>query len=142
MREGGATSYTSSSEGRIRVDANNALGIGTNPTATTNVLTDVPLPTNQPFLKIVSINGVNVPASPKFDYASPDVLINSTTPVPIVIQASNIPVNTPVTLFLTTDTGADITTTVNLTGAVASSTATTNVTLPLGTARLIARAVW
>jgi hypothetical protein len=139
---GGAMNLSAGSEGRIRLDANNNVGISTSPPGTTNQLVDAPLPPNQPFLKILSINGVNVPTNPKFDYASPDVLINSTTPVPVAIEANNIPVNTPVTLFFTTDTGADIVATVNLTGTVATSNATVNVTLPLGTARLIARAVW
>jgi hypothetical protein len=130
------------SEGRIRVDSNAPVNVAAEPLATVNSLVDVPLPPNPPFLRVVSINNVPVPASPRFDYASPDVLINSTSPVPVVIQGQNIPINTPVTLFFTTDTGADITTAANLTGTVANSTATVNVTLPLGTARLIARAIW
>lgn len=131
-----------SSEGRVRIDANSVVSVVASPLATSNALVDAPAPANQPFLRITSVNGVVVPASPRFDYASPDVLINSTNPVPLVLAASNIPVNTPVTVFITTDTGADITTTVNLAGTLASSTATANITLPLGTARLLARAVW
>lgn len=138
----GVINSSSGSEGRIRFDAINNVGISATPPATTNLLVDVALPPSQPYLRIISINGVNVPSNPKFDYASPDVLINSTSSVPVELVANNIPVNTPVTVFLTTDTGADITTTVNLTGSVAESTATANVTLPLGTARLIARAIW
>jgi hypothetical protein len=103
---------------------------------------DAPLPPSQPFLKVVSINGIPVPDFPKFDYASPDVAMDVVTPVPVVVQGNNIPVGTPVTLFLTTETGLDITTTITLAGTLANSTATTNVTLPLGTAYLIARAVW
>ncbi len=141
-RGGGQNATAGGSEGRIRLDAVNLSGVGANPAATTNLLTDAPLPPAQPFLRITSINGVNVPVSPKFDYASPDVLINSTAPVPVVLAAANIPVNTPVTIYFTTETGADITTTVNLTGTLANSTATVNVTLPLGTVRLVARAVW
>lgn len=138
----GSMNDSAASEGRIRIDATNLVAVNSSPPATSNALVDAPLPPSQPYLRILSINGVVVPASPVFDYASPDVLINSTTPVPVAIQANNIPVNTPVTLFFTTDTGADITATVNLAGTVATSTATVNVTLPLGTARLIARAVW
>jgi len=138
---GGSQYETVGSEGRIRIDTN-AGNITASPLATTNLLTDAPLPPNPPFLKVVSIDGVPVPASPKFDYASPDVLMNKTTPVPIVLEANNIPVGTPITVFLTTDTGTDITASVTLAGTLATSTATVTVTLPLGTARLFARAVW
>jgi hypothetical protein len=139
---GGRQSASNGGDGRTRIDALSVSGIGAVPPATTNLLTDAPLPPAQPFLRITRINGVNVPVSPRFDYASPDVLINTTSPVPVVLAAANIPVNTPVTVLFTTETGADITATVNLTGTAASSTATVNVTLPLGTARLVARAIW
>ncbi len=141
-RGGSMPEFGRAAEGRIRIDSRTINGIASVPVATSNALVDAPAPPNQPFLRLVTINGVAVPATPQFDYATPDVLINSTSPVPIVLQANNIPVNTPVTLFLTTDTGTDITTTVNLTGTLAVSNATTNVTLPLGTARVIARAIW
>jgi hypothetical protein len=138
--QGGGTSGRAS-EGRIRVDLNSG-GVVANPSAVTSALVDAPLPPSQPFLKVVSINGIPVPDFPKFDYASPDVAMDVVTPVPVVVQGNNIPVGTPVTLFLTTETGLDITTTITLAGTLANSTATTNVTLPLGTAYLIARAVW
>lgn len=133
--------YGSSSEGRTRVDTNTG-GLGANPTALQSLLVDVPLPPPPPFLRIVSINGVVVPDQPRFDYATPDVVFNSASPVPIVLQGINIPVNTPVTVLFTTDTGTDVSATVNLTGTVANSSATVNVTLPQGTARVFARAIW
>ncbi len=139
---GGAQNDTGGSEGRIRLDANQFGSVGSVPLGSYNALVDAPLPPNPPVLRVVSINGVAVPTSPKFDYASPDVVINSTSPVPVVLAGQNIPVGTTITVFLTTDTGADITTAATLSGTPANSTATVNVTLPLGTARLIARAIW
>ena len=94
-RGGNMPNFGRAAEGRIRIDSRTINGIGSVPVATSNALVDAPAPPNQPFLRLVTINGVAVPATPQFDYATPDVLINSTNPVPIVLQANNIPVNTP-----------------------------------------------
>ena len=133
---------TTSSSGRIRVDSSSSFGIGTDPAASTGPLVPIQVPTAQPVLRITSINGVNVPVNPSAGYTVPDLTTNSNGPVPVVFSAANIPVNTPVTIYLSPDNGADITATVNLSGSAASSTATVNVTLPQGVSRLLARAIW
>lgn len=131
------------SPGRIRFDATNIVGVSTsgqNPT--TGPLQNVPLPTPTN-LRIISVNGVAAPAFPQGGFLVPDLSLNTTATVPIVVQATNIPVNSPITIQLTTEEGADILTTpVNLTGSLSSSTATINVDLPPGVTRLFARATW
>ncbi|MFN7938831.1 MAG: hypothetical protein U0R19_36215 [Bryobacteraceae bacterium] len=130
--------------GRIRIDATTLASISTNPVpALTGPLTDVPLPTNPASIRVSSIAGQNVPNNPAFGYSTPDLTMNNPGAVPIVLAASNIPVNTPVTIYISTDIDTtDVVTTINLTGSVASSSATTNVTLPTGVSRIYVRAVW
>lgn len=135
--------FGTASPGRVRLDANSVIGVGTSGTnPLTGALVDIPLVAPS-VIKVVSINGVTVPANPGYQYSTPDVTTNASGAVPVVIQATNIPVSTPVTVFLTSETGADVaTSSVNLTGTTASSTATINVTLPQGVSRLLARALW
>lgn len=136
------TAFTGS-PGRIRFDATNIVGVSTfGPNPTIGPLQNVPLPTTTN-LRIISVNGVAAPAFPQGGFLVPDLSLNTTATVPIVVQATNIPVNSPITIQLTTEEGADILTTpVNLTGSLSSSTATINVALPPGVTRLFARATW
>lgn len=135
--------FGSASHGRVRLDGVvNGVSVQ-HITPLTGPLVDVPLPSAPARIRITSVNGVNAPVNPQGGYTLPDLTINSTNAVPVVVNASNIPVNTPVTLFLSTETGQDLTASqVNLTGTVTSSTATVNVVIPQGVTRLIARAVW
>jgi hypothetical protein len=66
----------------------------------------------------------------------PDVTINASAPVGVVIAALNIPTSTAVTLYLTSENGPDSVATCGaLSGSTASSTAMcTNVNFPSGVA--------
>lgn len=143
-RGGFQADFGSASAGRVRFDANNIVNVTASPvTALPGPLVDVPLPSAPARIRITSINNVLAPANPGGGYTVPDVTINSPNAVPVVVAASNIPINTPVTLFVSSEAGQDVASSqVNLNGTLASSTATINVTLPQGVSRLLVRAVW
>jgi len=68
----------------------------------------------------------------------PDVTINNTGNIPIVITTQNIP-NTTINLHVTTEPGtADSITPVTL----VNGTGTANITLPQGVSRFVVRATW
>ena len=103
-----------------------------------------PLPSGTPSVQVTSVNGVNAPAHPAADPMVPDVTINSGTPVSVAISAQNIPLNTTVTLYLTSENGPDSKITCGtLSGTIASSTATcTGVNFPSGVTITNILAVW
>jgi hypothetical protein len=135
----------SASPGRIRIDTNslqqtvNNTGSATiNPAPLVGPLVNVPLPTNLPSVTVVSINGTPVPANPTAAYTVPDVTINNTGNIPVVISTQNIP-NTTINLHVTTEPGtADSITPVTL----VNGTGTANITLPQGVSRFVVRATW
>ena len=148
LTEGGAFNIgnafiTSASAGRIRIDATNIGGTGTLlPQAATGPLVNVPLPVN-PTVQLATIDGVPVTASPTGSYLVPDVTINKTTAVPLVLTSQNIPSGTALTVFVSTDTaGSDLTFPATLSGTIDAGTATVNVTLPIGVHRIYVRATW
>lgn len=146
--DGGATNIGnffvgSASSGRVRIDATALSGTGSIvPPAATGPLVNVPLPIN-PVLQVASIDGVAVPASPAGSYLVPDVTINKTTPVPVVISSQNVPPGTPISLYVSTDAaGTDILVPATLGGTLESGTVSVNVTIPTGVQRIYLRATW
>ena len=131
--------------GRIRVETANYTGnIGFVGPYTITATPNLYLPTlSGGTIKAISVNGVSLPASPTGSFVTPDVSINTSNSVPIVIQASNIPVGTAVTLQITSDQGSDmIVTCPALSGTLASSTTTASVVFPAGFSRGIITASW
>jgi len=118
--------------GRIRIEANSLLGTAlSTPTFT---YLDAPVyvfPPNTPVLKIASIGGTAVSVSPTGKYSTPDIVLPTsvTNPVEIGIEASNIPVNTTITVTVVSQLGSSSSATATLSGTIAASTATANVTL-------------
>jgi hypothetical protein len=101
------------------------------------------LPSANPSVLVASIGGVPVNTSPTGSFTVPDVTVNSSSPLPVQIQAQNIPLGTTVTLFIFSENGPDQTlTSTGLAGTVANSTATASVTLPPGFSRGFAKATW
>jgi hypothetical protein len=102
------------------------------------------LPTVQPGrLHVTSIGGVTVPASPTGSFSVPDTVINTGSPVSVVVQASQIPPGTTVTLqFVSENTGSFTATTSALAGSLTSSNASASVTFPPGFTRGYATASW
>lgn len=87
--------------------------------------------TSIPTLRITSIGGLDVPASPSGKYGFPDVTLPSTTtnPVTVNISATNIPVGTTVTVISVPEFGPSTSASAALTGTTASSTASVSITL-------------
>jgi hypothetical protein len=92
-------------------------------------VTSTPAPT----LTVVTVNGVPVAQPPTGTYQTPDVTINSTGPVMIQVQATQVPVGTVVNLQFFSQNGPDLNvSTTPLQGTLAQSTATATATFPAG----------
>ena len=143
---GGAAGTTAPSDGRIRFEATNVLGF----TGTTNPVPSVanapgpvspagnPALANVPTLAVASVGGVAPPATPGASYFSPDVALapGTTNPIPVVLNATNTPVGSPTAITLKLLSQGSTTSTViptaDHTGTFASSSASANVTFPVG----------
>ena len=94
-------------------------------------------------LNITSVAGVAVTAPPTGALARPDVIIPGQliNPVSIVVQYSNIPLNTPMTVNVTPMNGAPVSAMgYNTAGTQASSSATVSLNLPRGGGLIYAQA--
>lgn len=118
--------------GRIRLEANTfARSSGTTP-AYTYAYPGSVFVANLPSLQITSVAGVNVPATPTGLYETPDISLPSTTtnPVAIALSASNIPLNTTITVSIIPQFGSATNSVSSpLSGTLAASTAAASVTL-------------
>ncbi|HAO80728.1 MAG TPA: hypothetical protein DCQ92_17500 [Verrucomicrobia subdivision 3 bacterium] len=86
-------------------------------------------------LTITSVAGMPVSASPTGIITTPDAVISAqqSNPVPVVVQCSNIPLNTAITVTVTPVGGAPVSAVgYNSTGSLGSSTATISITMPRG----------
>lgn len=100
-------------------------------------------PNPPPVLRVVSVGGSPVSQPPSDTFTVPDVNVNSSAPLAVVIQGQNIPIGTVVTLFITSENGPDQTLlSTALAGSVQNSTATASVTLPSGFSRGFVTATW
>jgi len=91
-------------------------------------------PPGLPTLTIASIGGSVPPANPGGNFSTIDVSLapTVTNPVPVVVAATNIPVNTGIRVDVRPQFGAFTSHNGSLTGTQASSSATVNATLPSG----------
>jgi hypothetical protein len=88
---------------------------------------------NTPTLRIASIGGVSSPTSPTGAFASPDVVLPSSTtnPVAVALTAAQIPLGTTVQVTVRGQIGTySSVVSGGLTGALESSSASVQVTLP------------
>lgn len=86
-----------------------------------------------PTLRIASVAGVAAPASPSGSFTVADVVLppNTTNPVTVNLEASNIPLGTTVTVSVKGQYGAGTSATSSgLAGTEAASTASASVTVP------------
>jgi hypothetical protein len=83
---------------------------------------------------VTSIGGIAVPPNPTGSFTVPDVLLNSSSPLTVNINASNVPLGTIPTLYFSTENYPDqkITANAGLAGSLANSTTTATVTLNPG----------
>jgi len=99
--------------------------------------TFLPTSGSEPTLTVATVNGVTVTPTPQGNFVVPDVTFSATGPVQVVINGSNIPPGTPVSLQFYSENGPDIVmaNAAQLQGSSASSTAIVMVNLPAGFSR-------
>jgi len=104
----------------------------------------IPASTAQPSLIVTSIGGVAVPSNPTGSFVVPDAVVNSSSPLTVNIQASNIPLGTIPTVYFSTENFPDqkIAANAGLAGTLASSTTTATVTLNPGYSIGFITATW
>jgi hypothetical protein len=132
------------SRGRIRLDAAVNQFAGTASAFVTNGAPyNVPLPAAMPVVRVTSIGGIAVSATPTGDAATPDATINQSGPVAVAIEARNVPVGTVVQVRVMSGAVADfVVDSTPLAGTLQSSTATAAVTFPPGFSTGLIRATW
>lgn len=130
--------------GLVRLEANSrSFSLGQVSPASA-VVTSLPFALNlptvpPPVITVASVNGVPINANP---FSFPDTTINSSAAVPVVIQATNLPTNATVTLYLLADTKPNQAIPVTLVGNTTSSSATVSVTFAPGGSRGFVKATW
>lgn len=138
---GGVTNFADASSGWIRLEAfsQGFSGILRPLGATTQASPGLLFPpANAPRIRIVSVDGVAVPASPTASFVTPDVVIDSDTSVAIAIAAENVPTtpgNAQVLLRVVSEDGTTLNLAPTLSGTLANSTATVTATVPPGFSR-------
>jgi hypothetical protein len=132
------------SPGRIRLDAIERQFTGTStPAAVYGTPYNVPRPAGLPAVRVTSIGGIPVAASPTGDAAAPDATINQSGPVTVTIEARNVPVGTVLEVRVMSEAAADfVVDSSPLTGTPELSTAFADVRFPPGFSRGLIRATW
>lgn len=132
------------SVGRVRLDASSNLFSGvSNGLLTRGTPYNVPLPAGMPSVRVTSIAGIAIAASPTGEAATPDATINQAGPVTVAIEAKNVPPGTIVQVRIISEAIPDfVVDAAPLQGTLASSTAIANVTFPPGFSRGLIRATW
>jgi hypothetical protein len=96
-----------------------------------------------PSIRVVSIDGTAISSTPTGSFTIPDVTINQAVAVPVVIEASNVPLGVIVQVYIISEAGPDqVVNSTPLTGTRPQSTATANVKIPPGFSRGYVRATW
>ncbi len=141
----GGSSFSGSwgSEGRVRLEAFELEFRGPNtPAARGAAPSPIMPPADAPSIRVTSIAGESVAASPLASYVMPDVTFDATGPVEVEVEASNIPLGTRVQLRVTPQTGDELLAESTLSGTVSTSTATIMVSPPSGLSTYSVHADW
>jgi hypothetical protein len=123
------------SNGRIRIEGYSNTGtffFGAVAPSIVTIPAPIVLP-NTPTVRITSVAGVSTPASPGANFAVPDVTLASSTvnPVTVALTASQIPLGTTIQVTVRGQRGAySSAISGGLTGTLASSSASVQVTVP------------
>lgn len=147
--DGGSSSGASArsgGQGRVRFDALQHSFGGTITGPFTQGFQPIILPASGQGvqLAIQSIGGVSVAGSPNGVLANPDVILpaQQTNPMNVVVNCTNLPLNTTITVTVHPANGADIVATgTNSSGTETASTATIPVTMPRGGGIIFAKCV-
>jgi len=123
--------------GRIRFDTyDNEFSGGINGQFTSgSQFIIIPTSGQLPQLTVTSVGGVPVSASPTGILSTPDAVLSAqqNNPIPIVVNCSNIPLNTQITVSVKPANGSPVSATgLNSTGTMSSSTATISIVIPRG----------
>jgi len=137
----GARANIPSSNGIIRFEGFSVGGINSSPAAIISTPLAVILPsTPPPTLKVTSINGVPINSNP---FSFPDTTVNSSSPIVVSIEAHYIPLGTIPKVIVFSEVGPDqVVNASALSGTLAVSTATANITFPTGGSRGYVKATW
>jgi hypothetical protein len=133
--------------GRIRFDCfSNQFGGSTGSAVFTQGFQPIIIPASGQGVQlgIQSIGGVSVAGSPNGVLANPDVILpaQQTNPMNVVVNCSNLPMNTTITVTVRPANGADIVATgTNSSGTPTASTATIPVSMPRGGGIIFAKCV-
>ncbi len=143
-RGGRGPTVNPGSAGRIRIDAYQQKFTGNaTPTASLGTPYNVPLPADVPSIRVVSVDGKAVSSTPTGGFTMPDVIINQTVPVRMVIEASNVPLGVKVKVYIISEAEGDKEVDSSpLDGTRQKSTATADVKFPPGFSRGYVRATW
>ncbi|MFO1502105.1 MAG: hypothetical protein U1G07_27655 [Verrucomicrobiota bacterium] len=123
--------------GRVRFDRYQSSFAGTIEGTFTQGLQPIILPAAGQFpqLDVISVGGFPVSAPPTGILSTPDALISAqqANPIPVVVQCSNVPLNTRITVTLKPMNGGPVTGVgYNNTGTLATSKATVAINVPRG----------
>ena len=129
--------YYSSGSGRVRFDTFESDFGGTISGVFSQGFQPIIVPTagQGVQLNIASVGGEAVSANPSGQLATPDAIISGqqANPISIVVNCSNLPLNTPITVTVNPANGTPVSATgYNTTGTLASSTATVSLLMPRG----------
>jgi hypothetical protein len=102
------------------------------------------LPADVPSVRVVSVDGKAVSSTPTGSFTIPDVTINKSENVLVVIEAAYVPLGTKVYIHVLSEAGNDqiVESSSGLEGTRQKSTATANVKFPPGFSRGFVRATW
>ncbi len=140
----GAGASGGAGQGRIRVEAFVRTFTGSSsPSAVYASPFGLFLPTAQPSVRVVSIDGVPVPTLPDGSFTPPDVTIDNSGASTVAIEARHVPLGTLVKLSLFSENAADqLVDSTPLAGTLELSTATATLAIPSGFSRGFVRATW
>jgi hypothetical protein len=122
--------------GRVRFDTyENGFGGAINGAFTQGIQPIIiPSAGQLPQLTVTSVGGVPVFPSPTGVLSTPDAVLSAqqNNPIPIVVQCSNLPLGTPITVSVKPMNGSPVSAVGHNTGTLASSTATVSLNMPRG----------
>jgi hypothetical protein len=141
---GAGTNVAAGAAGRIRLDAfQQQLTGNVNPTPSFGTPYNVPLPINIPSVRVLSVGGIAVPSTPNGSFTPPDIVLNQSAAVTVVIEAENVPPGSIVKVYLFSESAADqYINSTPLAGTLQKSTATASVKFPPGFSRSFVRVTW
>ncbi len=138
-RISGAGSIDATPDGRIRFEAYyRSLAGSTQPTSVNSAPVASADFATTGTLKVASVKGVNVQQPPSGNTLTPDVIFTDAGPISIVVQGTNIPNGTPITLRITTSSGVIVPPNQNMN----NNSATFSATVPKGIGTLQAFATF